>query len=382
MIGSANSSLFGFQGASFPVVIVCQEVVVGMSMACREVIAFSARKLSYDQRCSGRKLRVAKLPRWINVVVFAVLLLSSSGCTSIGWFGTREPQAPVVLGVNPRPQDVVAAVNGNSRLIRQLQTTSASLSVPGLPGLAADLALERPQQLRIRARAPIGSRPQLDLGSNQEHFWFWVNQNPTGLALGRPSPVYVARHQDFRRTAAPGVLPLEPRWIIEMLGVATLDPAAGYQFSVGPEALVLRSQIATPGLPLTRQVVVHPQYGWVLQQQFEDSSGTLAIANLSQFRYYPDNGVSLPRRLQIQLLPGRQEEVTFQIDVGDYMINQLIGAPSRLWQMPPLEGSPRVDLADFREPSQGGVQDPGGAGRGNLGSSAFRPRYRGLPQLR
>ncbi|MBB73997.1 MAG: hypothetical protein CMJ75_05725 [Planctomycetaceae bacterium] len=330
----------------------------------------------------GQQARVVKLTWLFNTSLFAVLLSGSSGCSSLGWFASREPQAPVVLGANPGTQDVVAAVNSNSRLIRQLQTTSASLSVPGFPGLAADLALERPQRLRIRARAPIGSQPQLDLGSNQDHFWFWVNQNPTGLAPGRSSPVYVARHQEFRRSAAPGVLPLEPRWIIEMLGVTTLDPAAGYQFSAGPEQLILRSQIASPGTPLTRQVVVHPQFGWVVQQQFDDATGTLAIANLSQFRYYPDMGVSLPRRLQIQLLPGRQEEVAFQIDVGDYMINQLIGAPSRLWQMPRLEGVPRIDLAAFQAPSQGAGYDPAGDDGVKPPAAALRPSYRGLPQLR
>ena len=305
-----------------------------------------------------------------------------TGCTSLGWFGPREPQAPVVLFGDPGLQEVVAAVNANSGSIRQLQTTSASLSVRGLPGLAADLALERPQQLRIRARSPIGSRPQLDLGSNRDHFWFWVNQNPTGLATNSPSPVYFARHQEFSHGAAPGVMPLKPRWIIEMLGVTSLDPAAAYQLSAGPGQLTLQTQIAEERLPLIRRVVVDRRYGWVLQQQFEDATGTLAVAHSSRFRFYPETGVSLPRRIQIQLLPGRQGEVAFQIDVSDYVINQLIGSPSRLWQMPALPGHARVDLAHSQQPVHGEIQTAGSAARGDLGSSAFRPRYRGLRQLR
>ena len=90
----------------------------------------------------------------------------------------------------------------------------------------ANIALERPRRFRLRADTMI-TGPEVDLGSNDELFWFWVRRSP------EPA-VYFCRHDQFSSSVARQVLPVEPEWLIDALGVATLDPAGDHS---GPVAV-------------------------------------------------------------------------------------------------------------------------------------------------
>ena len=143
-----------------------------------------------------------------------VSLVLSQGCRS--WPLRRGPQmekSPIVFQAAPTLDEIVQAVNRNSEPIQQMQAETASISVPGLPSLRANLMLERPRNFRLRAQL-LG--PELDVGSNSELFWFWAKQNP------RPA-VYFARHDQFAQSQLRQQLPIDPVWMMEALGIVTLD---------------------------------------------------------------------------------------------------------------------------------------------------------------
>ena len=100
----------------------------------------------------------------------------------------------------------------------------------------------------------------------------------------------------------------------------------------------------TPRGDLNRVTVIHDSYGWVLEQHLYDGRGQkLAAAVASRHRYDPITGVSLPRHVEVQLPPAG---VSFTIEVADYLINSLEGAPLHIWSMPQPSGYPLVDLCD------------------------------------
>ena len=92
-------------------------------------------------------------------------------------------------------------------------------------------------------------------------------------------------------------------------------------------------------------------FGWVLEQHLTlDNGKSLASVKASKHSFYPRYGVSLPHRIKIQLFPGQQNQIAFQIDVPRYQINSNMGSASQLWTMPKYDGYEQIDLSTMPAP--------------------------------
>jgi hypothetical protein len=91
---------------------------------------------------------------------------------------------------------------------------------------------------------------------------------------------------------------------------------------------------------------LHGKHGWVLEQHLYDEQGQLvASARNSEHEYYHVDGVSLPKRIEVQVPQG---QMRFQLDVSEWAINQLPPEGQNQFELPRTQlGSYRfVDLAD------------------------------------
>jgi hypothetical protein len=280
---------------------------------------------------------------FLRVQLMAWLLVGMllPGCSWRGGnlLAPRGPQAPVVLQPGATVQQIIAAVNQNTSRVQSYVTYNARFSVPGLtaiPLMQGNIALERPLKFRLQAGTAV-SGSEIDLGSNPEHFWFWVRRN-------EPPALYFCRHDQFANSAAPQMLPVDPNWIGDALGLVELNPAAPYEgpFPRPDGSLELRCAISTPSGPMTRVVVVDKDRAWVLEQHLYDSaSAPVASAIAENFVYDPVTLVSLPRRVTIRV---PKADMALAIDIGTLAVNTPAGDPAQLWSMPALDGYPRVDL--------------------------------------
>jgi hypothetical protein len=223
----------------------------------------------------------------------------------------------------------------------------------------------------------------LDLGSNDELFWIWVKQQ-------NPSTILYARHAQVDSPAMRSLLPVPPSWIAEAIGLVELDPYAVHEgpYQSSPGRLEVRSRGSARGAEATRVTVVDSVYGWVLQQSLYDSQGQmLARSTMSRHQYDPEHHVSLPRRVQITIVPA---ELAFTLEVDQYVLNQFnAGADdSALWTMPRVEGADYVDLGDPRAFSTGQAARPPAPLGGmppQTPRQAVRPwmqRYQGFSDVR
>ncbi|MEM8865645.1 MAG: hypothetical protein AAGF31_08910 [Planctomycetota bacterium] len=271
-----------------------------------------------------------------------LLVALSSGCrmTRTGsLFGMVGSTAPAVLQPTATAAEVVAAVNQNTARIQSYTAPNASFSTPGMPGLPmlrGNIVLERPRRFRLRAGTAL-TGSEVDLGSNDQLFWLWAKRN-------EPPAVYFARHDQHATGAARMLLPIDPSWVVDALGLVTLDPAAAYQgpFPRADGALELRHTVTGPNGPTQRVTVVDPTRAWVVEQHAYDQTGTLVASAIAEdFRFDPVQQVSLPERVTIRV---PNADLALTINTGTVAINTPIVNPGQQWSLPNLEGYPQVDL--------------------------------------
>ncbi|MCH2127858.1 MAG: hypothetical protein MK179_01880 [Pirellulaceae bacterium] len=273
--------------------------------------------------------------KWLwMLTVLALFVASGASCPRRKEL--RAPLQPAFTGP-PTTADVMRQVNGNSAGVLSLQTRGASLSVSGTRSLRAELSVQQPRRLRLKADASLLGNV-LDLGSNDDMFWMWTRQD-------NPPTVYFCRHDQFYTSAARQVLPVSPDWLISALGIVKLDPVGQHRGPVpaGPGRLELRSLIPTPEGPLTRVLILDDTQGWVLEQHLYDAQQQLLASALSaEHRRDPQTGVTLAHQVEVRLPP---TGMSFVLQVDRYEINMLDHQHWQLWQMPQTGDYPLADLA-------------------------------------
>ncbi len=289
------------------------------------------------------------------------------------------PLAPVAFVGTPTLPQVMQTVNANTQRVQQLHTETASVSTPGFPPLRATLSVERPRRFRLRGKL-FG--PELDMGSNDEVFWFWAR------ITGQPAVLF-ARHDQFAQSQAQQMLPIEPAWIVDALGLMKLDPGMQHDgpFPKGNGQIEVRSQIRGSRGVVTRTLVIDPTYGWIVEQHITDANNRLlASALASNHRFYPEYGVSLPHRVEVR---APAANLTFQIEVGHYFINRPVEDPLEMWSLPEIAGQTPINLSNVSGGQGGGAH----TGVPNYGQplppsyppdprTGFRPQFRGYSQVR
>src|SRR6516162_11552081 len=133
--------------------------------------------------------------------------------------GVRQAPVTCVLPPNASKEEIVAHLNGNTAKVNAWKTDSATISIRGqgpIPiSVGASLYVEAPRNFRLKAHSLAGD--EADLGSNPEHFWFWNKRNEERY-------VFRARHDEPPEKMRRVPIPFQPDWIIEALGVISIDP--------------------------------------------------------------------------------------------------------------------------------------------------------------
>lgn len=269
------------------------------------------------------------------VVVVGLTTISGASCPRMVYQATGRP----VLPPSPSLEQVVEAVNRNNSQIQSFGTTDAEVSSSDMPGsLRGGFAFQRPRRLRFRGGTLV-TGPELDLGSNDELFWVWLRRSP------EPA-LYYCRHDRFATSSIRRMIPIDPDWLVEALGIGELDPALPHQgpFPLRGGGLEIRTIRETADGPLTKITVVDDTKALILGQHLFDSQGRLiASAVASEHRSDPVTGLTMAKKIEIRC-PSAQ--FTMRLDLGGVRINRLAGDPQELWNMPRYDNCPLVDLSD------------------------------------
>ena len=193
--------------------------------------------------------------------------------------------------------------------------------------------------LATTGRRPVTNAPELDLGSNDELFWLWVRQN-------EPPAMFVCRHDQFAFSNARQIIPVEPEWLIEALGLVHFDPNEPLEgpFPVHGDRVEIHSKKQSMLGELKKVTVVDLWEGTVVEQDlYTPDTKLLAISRTSHFTHESQSSAALPRSIDIEW-PTAQ--LSFHLDVTDWLVNAIAPNNMSLWTKPEYPGYPNIDLAD------------------------------------
>jgi hypothetical protein len=189
-------------------------------------------------------------------------------------------------------------------------------------------------------------------------FWFWVRR-------AQPPALYFSRHDQFAASTAKQLLPIQPSWLIDALGLPTFEANAQHSGPrpVKPDRLEIRSNLPPEEGSLVKITLLDAKRGMVLEQHLYTEQGErLASAIASAHRYDPATFITLPTHVEVQV---PRAQLTLKIDVGDMQINQPTGDPRQMFGKPTYEGYTEVDL--------GAMTSPLAAPNGPVGPNAAPP---------
>jgi hypothetical protein len=282
---------------------------------------------------------IMKQLRWIalNVVMLA-------GCAGIIGTRDRTPTGPPIT-VNPTPQQLVTWVNVNASRIEAVEATDLSMEIKAgtqSGGLSGTLHCEKPNSFRLRAKA-VG-KPVADFGSNEQEFWYWISQD-------NPPYLYHCNYTDLARGNVPLPFPFQPDWVLECLGMATLNsPPDNYQVERKGRAFELSERsVSATGRPVTKITVFHdsnvtgdtPQ---IKEHRLLDERGqVIATAEVKSVRR--DAGSTVPQHLVIKWPQQKLEMELILKGMKVYGTPVLAQRAPDLFRRPALRDVANFDLA-------------------------------------
>ncbi|MDB5338443.1 MAG: hypothetical protein JWN70_4062 [Planctomycetaceae bacterium] len=270
------------------------------------------------------------------------------GCTSK--FGLRKCE----LAADMTHPDLVAHLNGNIDQINAWRCMHVKITPHGgmmlAPSLSANMAVERPRNFRLQASIPTGNL--VDLGSNDERFWFWMRNDEEPALL-------TARHDCLAAAQRQLPMPFEPDWLIEALGVIPLDENE-IEFEKHPtdpkRVFFRRKRKAPDGSSVELVSTVDTCRGVIVDHSLSDRTGKIvALANMGEHERDGKTGAILPHHVE---LAWPLAKVGLKIRMGAIEINpETLSA--KQFAMPEIANCPVYDIG-------GETQQAGHTGRAKV----------------
>jgi len=210
--------------------------------------------------------------------------------------------------------------------------------------------------------------------------------------------LYHATHNAFGQSQIRQSIPLEPKWLIEAMGLPHFSATDTHYGPVAtPDGRMKLFTIhQTVSGRQTRVTLLAASSGLIEQQAMYDANNRLiAYINSSNYKNYPEQNLSLPQTIELNMIQPDGQMAKIEVDMGTYSINSLYGDPNKMWAKPTPPGSVRtIDLAQvsnqnsaanqaqpqyrqpqYQRPQQPQYQQPQSSPYGQQQGSAYQPRF-------
>jgi hypothetical protein len=288
--------------------------------------------------------------RSVSVAVLPVLFLA--GCTSLPFTRgiTGSPSAGLrINSATPSAAELVASLNDNARRVQTIQCSDVDLDCQqgAQPvGLRASLVCQKPRNFRMSGK--IMGNTAVDIGSNENEFWFWISK-------AQPPYLYHCSYDDYARGARLP-FPFQPDWVPEALGMAEYDAAKQYEVVAQHNGVdLIESGTSSQGQPVrkvTRLVRARSGQWQVSAHIIQDATsragdGTyreICSATIMDWQQDTVTGALLPRQVQL-VWPAEKMKMKMKfnrLEVNPQLSQDRVAV---LFTRPMLRDVPSYDIA-------------------------------------
>ncbi|MDR1959742.1 MAG: hypothetical protein LBQ54_11990 [Planctomycetaceae bacterium] len=251
-----------------------------------------------------------------------IILISPGGGCGLNHFLWRKttPTLPTVLSDSPQPMEIVNAVNANSLQMKNFVTNNATIHINNspIPISNCSLAFERSRKFRAMGSTAV-TGPLFDLGSNEELFWIWGKS-------GMDNAMYYCRHAQYPTCPARNLIPIDPDWLIESMGIVNFKMDGSEQHELLPRAsgngpYVIQTTRTTPGGVFKKRTVIDRNTACVLSQTlYGPNNQIVAIAESPEHKADPTTNIIYPRSVQMTFVTS-SETFHVRLDLGNVQFN-------------------------------------------------------------
>ena len=309
------------------------------------------------------------------------LLPLATGCNILKPNPNPPHAGPVANGPAPTAEDLVKYLNYNAQKVQAVQSNRVEIDCKqgnqGAPGLDGLMVCQKQRNFRLKAK--VAGQPIVDIGSNDQEFWYWISK-------AEPPYVYHCTYDELSRGGVRLPFPFQPDMIVMALGMAEYDPAKKYEVKSVPDpkgragTIELIEQTTSPqGQPVKKVTVFNavqagagqPQVvGYKLKDMQDRDICTVVVYEVQAVKLDANSVAVLPFKVKLNW-PEQKVEMTMWLrDLQAVNIE-----PDRAARV-----FSRRDLADLQSYNlaRGAADAPGGIGqtqsfdRGGVQRTTFR----------
>ncbi len=250
------------------------------------------------------------MPRWMAHTGggLALLVPFVLGCNLLP--GVRDNIKPTsstaAPGKKPTAESLVEYLNQESSRVQNLRATvDIDAKAPnGSIGLSGRIAAQKP--LGFRLMADVLGKSAVDIGSNNDEFWYWMSQD-------KPPYLYHCAYKDLLTGKVNVPFPFQPDMVLAALGIAEYDVKGKYELRGHPGKQgrsgtweLVQATTSATGQKVTRITVfndqlAHPGQPQVLGHVIQDAAGNVICkAVVEKVKEDKDTNTKLPSVVKIE----------------------------------------------------------------------------------
>jgi hypothetical protein len=215
---------------------------------------------------------------------------------------------------------VIKAINDRNEKITSLYVPSINMKIKQkmTVNTTGSMYFQKEKRYRMTVISVFGQ--EMDVGSNDTHFWFWSKRMD-------PPDLFYARHEDLDKAMLK--TPLNPSWLIESLTLGKIDTKNIEVGQLKGNWVVLQKRKAARGEDVTVATLISKEQNpRILGNYLYNSQGKM-IASTEVSNYFDMNGLLVPKTMFITWY---EEGLTMEWSLGQPQINVQI--PESVWQIP------------------------------------------------